>query len=110
MYKLRILSHASFNNMPVVIDMMETVKLSPLGQIPIPKGILEAGHLVPGTEFSVSLVGTEIRIRPVERIVPSRLAAVAGCLHRPERVALTAGQTEQAIAEMLADQDRTCRE
>ncbi len=89
---------------------METVKLSPKGQIPIPKGILEAGHLMPGTEFNVSLVGSEIRIRPAEKTPPSKLNAVAGCLHRPDRVALTQEQTEQAIGEMLANQDRASRE
>ena len=95
--------------MPPAIDTMETVKLSPQGQIPIPKGILEAGHLVPGTEFNISLVGTEISLRPVEKSVQTELNAVAGCLHRPERVALTDEQTTQAIAEMLADQDRAIR-
>lgn len=101
--------HNLCNAMQPAIDTMETVKLSPQGQIPIPKGILEAGHLVPGTEFNVSLVGTEIRIRPIEKCVPTDLNAVAGCLHRPERVALTDEQTAQAIAEMLADQDRASR-
>jgi len=89
---------------------METVTLSPKGQIPIPKSILEAGHLVPGTEFNVSLVGSEIRIRPAEKIAPSKLNAVAGCLHRRDRVPLTEEQTERAIGDMLANQDRASRE
>jgi AbrB family looped-hinge helix DNA binding protein len=89
---------------------METVKLSAKGRIVIPKSIREAGHLSPGAEFKVSLVGTEIRIQPVERIVPTELDSVAGCLQRPGGRPLDDEQTEHAIAEMLGAQDRASRE
>lgn len=88
---------------------MQTVKLSAKGHVVIPKSIRDAGHLLPGTEFKVSLVGAEIHIRPVERIEPTELGAVAGCLHRPDLSPLDEEQTEQAIAEMLAAQDRASR-
>jgi hypothetical protein len=37
------------------------------------------------------------------------LNTVAGCLYRPNRVALSKEQIEQAISEMLANQDRANR-
>jgi AbrB family looped-hinge helix DNA binding protein len=88
---------------------METVKLSARGQIVIPKAIRDAGHWLPGAEFKISLVGAEIRIRPVDRVIATELDAVAGCLQRPGRSLLDDEHTQKAIAEMLAMQDRASR-
>lgn len=88
---------------------METVKLSAKGRIAIPKAIRDAGHWLPGAEFKISLVGAEIRIRPVTGVVPTELDAVAGCLQRSGLSPLDDEQTQHAIAEMLAAQDCASR-
>lgn len=43
---------------------METVKVSSKGQIVIPKEMREAQGITAGTQFVVSAVGDEIRLRP----------------------------------------------
>lgn len=85
---------------------METVKLSIKGQIVIPKAIRETQHLTPGTELAISVVGDEIRIRPIENATKTDLASVAGRLYRPGRRRLDDSDTERAIAKMLATADR----
>lgn len=57
----------------------------------------------------VTLVGTEIRSRPVDPITPTAIDDVAGCLQHPGRAALDAEETERAIAAMLTAEDRASR-
>ncbi|MBI4754507.1 MAG: AbrB/MazE/SpoVT family DNA-binding domain-containing protein [Betaproteobacteria bacterium] len=84
---------------------METIKLSSRGQIVIPKDIREQARLAEGMEFSIVFEGGEIRLRPVPGIQPSTHAEAAGCLYRPGRAAMSAEETEAAIAAMLQSQD-----
>ncbi len=44
---------------------MKTVKLLTKGQIVIPKDIRESHHLAAGTEFVITFMGDEIRLKPI---------------------------------------------
>jgi len=88
---------------------MQTVKLSTKGQIVIPRDIRKASHLVAGMEFSVELVGDEIRIRPVPRLRKTTTEEVAGCLHNALHHPLNDEETEQAIGAMLQSEDESTK-
>lgn len=80
---------------------METATLSSKGQLVIPKALRDAARLVPGSVFSVSWVGGELRLRPLSPVAAVTLDEVAGCLARPGRKPLTEAQTQAAIRARL---------
>jgi AbrB family looped-hinge helix DNA binding protein len=84
---------------------METVKLSTKGQVVIPKGIREAGHLEPGMEFAIVFVDGQIRMTPVPAVQATTFQEVAGCLHRPGRQPMSEAQQKTAIARLLKVRD-----
>lgn len=84
---------------------METIKLSSRGQIVIPKYVRDLAHLDEGAEFTVVYENGEIKLRSVPSIRPSTHAEAAGCLHRSGRKAMSAEETDSAIAAMLKAQD-----
>lgn len=84
---------------------METVKLSSKGRIVIPKEIREAQHFSVGTEFIVTFVGNEIRLKPVPVFTPTRVREVAGALAKPSRKPLGTKATSEAIGRMLMEVD-----
>jgi AbrB family looped-hinge helix DNA binding protein len=59
---------------------METTRLSSKGQIILPKGVRDAHHWAPGTDFSVEDTGDGVLLRPIRKGQPSRLEDVVGCL------------------------------
>ena len=64
---------------------METIRLSTKGQLVIPTEIRKANRLLPGTEFTVSLVGQEIRLTPVLPFAQSTVIEAAGLLAKRGR-------------------------
>ncbi|HUF80355.1 MAG TPA: AbrB/MazE/SpoVT family DNA-binding domain-containing protein [Burkholderiales bacterium] len=89
---------------------METVKVSSKGQIVIPKEMREAQGITAGTQFVVSAVGDEIRLRPAPLFAPSTHAQAAGCLRRKGRKAPTDAQMKAAVrarAKRLDDAAKT---
>jgi AbrB family looped-hinge helix DNA binding protein len=87
---------------------METVKLSTKGQIVIPKGIRDIHHLSPGTEFAISFVGEEIRLKPLPAFPPASVADGLGFLAKAGQPSLSESETEAAItAQLLADDEAT---
>lgn len=59
---------------------MEKIRLSTKGQLVIPNEIRKANRLLPGTEFTVSLVGREIRLTPLPPFAQSTVMEAAGLL------------------------------
>lgn len=88
---------------------METVKLSSKGQIVIPKEIREAQHFAVGTEFIITFVGNEIRLKPVPAFAPTRVKEVAGALAKPSRKPMGAKATAEAIGRMLMEADEASK-
>lgn len=88
---------------------METVRLSSKGQVVIPKSVRESHHLVAGTEFIVSFVGDEIRLRPVPVFPRTSVGDVAGALAKPGRKPLSDAEAELAIGRMLKEADEATR-
>jgi AbrB family looped-hinge helix DNA binding protein len=80
---------------------METVTLSSKGQLVIPKGVRNDAHLTAGARLQVQYLDGEIRLRPLPDLSVSSLDAVAGCLFKPRRNALTESQTQAAIQARL---------
>ena len=80
---------------------MATVTLSSKGQLVIPKAVREHAHLAPGSQFSVSYVDGEIRLRPLARAQAVSLDEVAGCLARPARKRLSDASTDASIRARL---------
>jgi len=76
---------------------MTIVKVSSKGQIVIPKELREGHHITPGTEFVVSAVGEEIRLRPAPLFASTKHAQVAGCLHRKGAKAVTHTEMNKAV-------------
>ena len=80
---------------------METVTLSSKGQLVIPKGVRNDAHLTAGARLQVLYLDGEIRLRPLPDLSQSSLDAVAGCLFKPGRKALSEAQTQAAIRARL---------
>jgi len=76
---------------------MTIVKVSSKGQIVIPKELREGHHITPGTEFVVSAVGEEIRLRPAPLFAPTTHEQAAGCLHTNGRKPITDAQMNKAV-------------
>ncbi|MFZ2124803.1 MAG: AbrB/MazE/SpoVT family DNA-binding domain-containing protein [Rhodoferax sp.] len=80
---------------------METVTLSSKGQLVIPKGVRNDAHLAAGSRLQVLYLDGEIRLRPLPDLSQSSLDAVAGCLFKLGRKALSEAQTQAAIRARL---------
>lgn len=88
---------------------METVKLSPTGQIVIPKGIRECHHLSAGTEFSIAFSGDEIRLKPLPVFAATRVEEGLGMLARNGVKRLAEDETGLAIGAMLKEADEATK-
>jgi AbrB family looped-hinge helix DNA binding protein len=75
---------------------METVTLSPKGQLVIPKAVRDHAGVLPGSQFTVRYVDGEIRLRPLPAPRVSSLEEVSGCLARPGRKHMSDAQTQAA--------------
>lgn len=85
---------------------METVKVSNEGQILIPKVLREICQISPGAELMISVIGSEIRLKPAQPLVaPTTVAAGRGLLAQPGRQPLTDADIRQRIAARLKAQD-----
>lgn len=85
---------------------METTRLSSKGQVILPKSVRDARHWPAGTEFLVEDFEDGVLLRPLRRLPPSSLEAVAGRL-RSSRPAATVAEMEAANdAEIDARRDR----
>jgi AbrB family looped-hinge helix DNA binding protein len=89
---------------------MQTVKLSTKGQFVIPNDIRKSHHLAAGTEFAISFVGDEIRLKPLPMFPVTTVDDAAGLLSR-RGVKKTYEQITRArIAKMLKARDAATRE
>jgi len=77
---------------------LETTRLSPKGQISIPKSVREAHNWEPGTELVIEDVGDAILLRPARLFPLAKLENVAGCLAY-QGPAKTLEEMEAAILE-----------
>ncbi len=59
----------------------QTTKLSPKGQVVIPKSLLEAHRWKPGTEFIVEDRGDGVLLRPKQKRGRLRLEDLIGCVN-----------------------------
>lgn len=75
---------------------METARLSPKGQIILPKHIRTARGWTAGTEFFVEESAAGVLLRPVGRLAPTTLEEVAGCL-RTTGTAKTLQEMKDAV-------------
>jgi AbrB family looped-hinge helix DNA binding protein len=76
---------------------MKTTKLSPKGQVVLPKSVRDARSWKPGTELAVEEVPEGILLRPFRPFAPTSVDEVFGCLKYTGR-AKTLRQMEKAIA------------
>jgi len=83
---------------PWQIRRMDKTRLSPKGQVILPKAVRQAHGWPPGTEFSVEEFQDGVLLRPLRLFQPTRLEDVFGCL-RHEGPAKTLQEMEEAIAE-----------
>lgn len=89
---------------------METVKVSNEGQILIPKALREICQISPGAELVISMIGSEIRLKPAQPLVaPTSVAAERGLLAQPGRQPLTDADIRQRIAARLKAQDAAAK-
>lgn len=89
---------------------METVKVSNEGQILIPKALREICQISPGAELVISVIGSEIRLKPAQPLVtPTTVAAGRGLLAQPGRQPLTDADIRQRMAARLKAQDATAK-
>jgi AbrB family looped-hinge helix DNA binding protein len=80
---------------------METATLSSKGQLVVPKAIRDDAGVSAGSQFSVSYVDGEIRLRPLRPSAPTTLAQVAGCLAKAGRQRLSEAQLKASIGARL---------
>lgn len=88
---------------------METVKLSTKGQIVIPKEVRETHHLAAGTEFVISFVGNEIRLRPLPLFPRTTVADGAGLLATYGRKRLSEEKIRAGIRKTLKARDNATK-
>ncbi|WP_051318838.1 AbrB/MazE/SpoVT family DNA-binding domain-containing protein [Chitinimonas koreensis] len=88
---------------------MLTVKMSSKGQIVIPKSVREARHLESGAEFTLAVVGDELRLLPAPKFAASSIEQAAGALAHDGRDRLSDEQTERAIADLLGAEDEASK-
>jgi len=88
---------------------VETVKLSTKGQLVIPKQVREDHHLVVGTEFVVSFVGDEIRLKPLPMFPPTTVADTAGLLAQRGKKKLSEEELRASIGKRLQARDAATR-
>jgi len=85
---------------------METVKVSHEGHILLPKTLRDAFHLMPGVELAITVVGSEIHLKPtLPPITPTTVAAGRGLLASQGRKALTDLEIKQRLGARLKAQD-----
>ena len=88
---------------------MKTIKLSTKGQLVIPKQLRETHHLVVGTEFVVSFVGNEIRLKPLPMFPPTTVADAAGLLAQRGEKKMSGGELRASIGKALQAGDAAPR-
>ena len=89
---------------------MQTVKLSTKGQFVIPNDIRKSHHLAVGTEFAISFVGDEIRLKPLPMFPVTTVDDAAGLLARRGAKKTDEQITRAKIAAMLKARDAATRE
>lgn len=88
---------------------MQTVKLSTKGQFVIPNEIRKSHHLAVGTEFAISFVGDEIRLKPLPMFPATTVNDAAGLLARRGVKKTDEQITRAKIAKMLKARDTATR-
>ena len=89
---------------------MDTVKLSSKGQIVIPKAMREDMHLLPGTEFVISVTATGLTLTPKALFPKTTVREVRGFLAKRGRELPNDVKIKTRIKAMLKAQDDACKE
>jgi AbrB family looped-hinge helix DNA binding protein len=79
----------------------QITKLSPKGQVVIPKSLLTAHRWKPGTEFIVEERGEDILLRPKHRKGNTRLEDLVGCVNYKGPPKTIKEMDEAVLAEAL---------
>lgn len=89
---------------------METVKVSHEGHLLLPKAVRETLHLRPGVELAITVVGSEIHLKPaLPLLTPTTVAAGRGLLAGPGHQRLTDVDIKQRLRAKLKAQDAATR-
>jgi AbrB family looped-hinge helix DNA binding protein len=84
---------------------MGTVKLSSKGQIVIPKAMRDEMHLLPGTEFIISVTATGLTLTPKILFPKATVREVKGFLAKRARVLPDDAEIKASIKARLKAQE-----
>lgn len=89
---------------------MDIVKVSSKGQVVIPKSLRESQRIDAGTELTITVVGEELRLRPVRKAGrPVTLKQVAGLLRRKGDRMVKGDAEAVAVGRMLVERDEASK-
>ncbi len=92
-----------------------TACLSSKGQIVIPKSLRAQLALLPGTRFEIRAENGCLLLEPIQgqefdmEALRRAVDKVAGCLYRPDTPVISADEEQQAIMNLLAEDDARIR-